>query len=87
MQAQGDSLTPAVFVEALGCVACLDIPGYDYAQLLHDTQLHSFLAELATSNSSLADHEAVLLEIVEATGVLCANEACAGMLASAGLVS
>ena len=75
-------LPPAAFSEALGCLASLDIPGYDYSQLLRATRLHTFLAELARGDSS-----AVQSEVVEAVGLLCSDAASAEMLASAGLVS
>ena len=86
---QAGCLPPNVFAEALACLACLDIPGHDYAHLLRSTGIHTFLAELATAGGGggAADQDSVLLGVVEATGVLCADEACAGMLASAGLVS
>jgi len=83
-------------------LARLDVPGHDYSLLLRSTGLHSFLADLTTfctgAGSSgggnggsippglIADPDAVLLEVVEAAGVLCVDEACAGMLAAAGLV-
>lgn len=79
---QARRLPPAAFSEALGCLASLDIPGYDYSQLLRATRLHTFLAELARSDSS-----AVQSEVVEAVGLLCSDAASAEMLASAGLVS
>lgn len=72
---------PAAFAEALGCFACLDIPGHDYAQLLRATSLHTFLAELASGDSS-----AVQPEVVEAVGLLCSDAASAEMLVFAGLV-
>lgn len=80
-QPQAGRLPPAAFAEALGCFACLDIPGHDHAQLLRATQLHTFLAQLARGNSS-----AVLPEVVQAVGLLCSGAACAEMIASAGLV-
>lgn len=85
---QAGTLPPTVFAEALACLACLDIPGHDYAQLMCSTGIHTFLAELATAGGGCpAGQDSVLLGVVEAVGVLCADEACAGMLASAGLVS
>ena len=85
---QAGTLPPTVFAEALACLACLDIPGHDYAQLMCSTGIHTFLAELATAGGGCpAGQDSMLLGVVEAVGVLCADEACAGMLASAGLVS
>ena len=90
-RSQSGTLPPGAFLEVLGCLAQLDIPGYGYAQLLDSTGLHTFLAQLAAGGSAGtaeagADPAALLLEVVQATGVLCANEACASMLAGAGLV-
>lgn len=79
---QARRLPPAAFAEALGCFACLDIPGHDYSHLLRATGLHTFLAELARGDSS-----AVQPEVVEAVGLLCSDAASAEMLSSAGLVS
>ncbi|KAL4434411.1 hypothetical protein ABPG75_000852 [Micractinium tetrahymenae] len=85
------TLPPAAFLEALGCLAQLDIPGYNYASLLRSTGLHDFLAQLAAAGGTGAagacsDQAAVLLEVLQAIGVMCANETCASMLAAAGLV-
>ena len=99
---QSGALPAPAFLEALGCLARLDIPSFDYAGLLRATQLPAFLAGLVAANGaagaggggggggsggSAAERSSVLLAVVEAVGVLCADEACAGVLASAGLVS
>ena len=69
----------------MGCLACLDVPGYDYALLLAGTQLHAFLASLLAAGGAGAG-AGLLLSAVGAVGLLCADEACAHMLADAGLV-
>lgn len=94
---QGGGLPPSAFAEALGCLACLDLPGHDYAALLRSTRLHTFLAGLLRGGGggSAAPEEpraalgggAVLAEAVQAAGVLCADAACAEMMAGTGLVS
>jgi hypothetical protein len=84
---QAAPLPPTVFAEALACLACLDIPGHDYARLMRSTGIHRFLADLASAGGgNAAGQDSVLLAVVEAVGVLCADEACAGMLAASGLV-
>ncbi|EFN51738.1 hypothetical protein CHLNCDRAFT_139946 [Chlorella variabilis] len=78
------SLPPAAFAEALGCLSCLDIPGYHYAQLLRDTQLHTFLADLLAGSDAVEQEQGdVALSAVQAVAVLCADEECAGMLVEA----
>lgn len=85
------ALPPGAFLGGLGCLAQLDIPGYSYAVVLRSTGLHNFLAQLAAGGGASAaaggsDQAALLLEVVQAVGVLCTDEACATMLAAAGLV-
>lgn len=86
---QAGALPPAAFTEALGCFASLDIPGHDYATLLRSTSLPAFLAQLAAGAGAGGgtEEDAILLEVVHAVGVLCADAECAEMLAVAGLVS
>ncbi|GAB4815647.1 hypothetical protein N2152v2_002693 [Parachlorella kessleri] len=74
--------TPDMFLEVLGCLANLDIPGYDYEALLTTTHLHEVLGRHATAAATPDD---VLLEVVMATGVLC-TDATAALLVEAGLV-
>lgn len=73
-----------LFLEVLGCLANLDIPAFDYAALLAATGLHDVLARHAAAAATPDD---VLLEVVMATGVLCADEAAASLLVETGLVS
>jgi hypothetical protein len=84
------SLPQPVFAAALGCLAWLDIPWHDYSQLLAATQLHTFLAQLAAHGGGGFEEqswERMRVDLVHALGVLCACEASAEMLVSAGLVS
>lgn len=84
------SLSQPVFAAALGCLAWLDIPGHDYSQLLAATQLHTFLAQLAAHGGDSFEEqswERMRVDLVHALGVLCACEASAEMLVSAGVVS
>lgn len=88
---QSGTLQPNAFLEALGCLAQLDIPDFSYAEVLRSTGLHNLLARLAAGGdtgaaAAGANQAALLLEVVQAIGVLCGDEACASILAAAGLV-
>ncbi|KAK9829765.1 hypothetical protein WJX72_007765 [[Myrmecia] bisecta] len=77
------NLAPELFVEVLGCLANLAIPGFDYLEVI---QKHDLLTFLLVHTQVDAVEDDILLEAVMFTGTLCVENT-APLLVQAGLVT